>query len=107
VIQPTGDDDRGKRNPALEHVRGITEIKNSVAKRKMDDLPAAMAHDEGPGRADSSSAWRGNRSTMQIISLENPLPAGEIDFYGRIRHRFGHASQAAEIRFGRIFKSIL
>lgn len=46
LIQQAIDDYRAKRITDLEYLQRVTEIKESVVKRKSDDLPAAIAGDE-------------------------------------------------------------
>ncbi len=46
LIQQAIDDYRAKRITDLEYLQRVTDIKESVVKRKSDDLPAAIAGDE-------------------------------------------------------------
>jgi type I restriction enzyme R subunit len=46
MIQQAIDDYRAKRITDLEYLQRVTDIKDSVVKRKSDDLPAAIAGDE-------------------------------------------------------------
>lgn len=46
LIQQAIDDYRAKRITDLEYLQRVTDIKDSVVKRKSDDLPAAIAGDE-------------------------------------------------------------
>ncbi len=46
LIQQAIDDYRAKRITDLEYLQRVTEIKESVVKRKSDDLPATIAGDE-------------------------------------------------------------
>lgn len=79
LIQQTIDDYRAKRITDLEYLQRVTDIKDSVVKRKSDDLPAAVAGDE---------------DATAVYGLIEPFVAAHISDTGQARQAAADTARA-------------